>query len=379
MELSVIIPTFNEEENVVKIVRELQRVLAGQPIEYEVFFVDDSSDNTPMILDSLSKQHKEVRYLHREGKRGLASAVVEGVGMTTGRYIIVMDADLQHPPEIVPLVALRLGNAEVVIPSRFADGGSDGGLSLLRKMISWSARTIGRVLIKRMRMISDCTGGFFGIRRTVIEGILLDPVGWKILMEILVKGNYQTVHEIPYSFSVRQDGRSKMNLREQWNYLLHIGRLVKSSPEDARFFIFCMVGMLGVFVNLLALVLLSNVVIIEPVWASITASFIALLHNYFLNERITWRDCNSPIIWRRVMKIPQYFSVCGLGIIITSLFVYGFVSIGLSIYCGQLVGVLVATFWSYSANNRWTWARFQDTPKSSGKLIVTQEVPHELY
>lgn len=378
MDLSIIVPTYNEQENIEKLVYQLRRVLLGSGLAYEIIFVDDSNDDTLKLLQTLSNYYKEVKFFHREGIRGLASAVADGFLKSQGEFIVVMDADLQHPPEMISLIIQRLNMADIVIPSRFVEGGSDGGLHGFRKLISWTARTIGRFSIRRLREISDCTGGYFGIKRTVIEGVQLDPVGWKILIEVLVKGNYETVHEIPYTFLARNDGKSKMDLKEQWNYLVHITRLVKSSPEDLRFYSFCLVGILGVFVNLFSLTVLVKVFGFETVHSSLGASFIALLHNYVLNERITWRDYQHPVIWRRAWQLPQFMIVCGLGIAVTSLFMQIFISIGWNIYAGQLIGILAATAWSYSANNRWTWARSSQSTDSRNKMRVTQEYPHEI-
>ena len=232
MQLTIVIPTFNEQENVRIIAARIRSVLAVQDYNYEILFVDDSRDHTPAVLAELAQNWPEVRYIHREGQRGLASAVVEGFRHARGQYIVVMDADLQHPPDLIPLIIKRLCQADVVIPSRFITGGSDGGLSPLRRLISWTARGIGRLSISRLRHISDCTGGYFGIKSAVVAEVPLDPIGWKILMEVLVKGNYQTIHEIPYTFTARDAGKSKMNFREQWHYLVHVMRLVRYSAGN---------------------------------------------------------------------------------------------------------------------------------------------------
>ncbi|MCZ8516495.1 glycosyltransferase family 2 protein [Paenibacillus filicis] len=373
MELSIIIPTFNERENVRKITNRIMDVLRPIGCSYEIFFVDDSRDDTPTVLEELSKNHHEVKYLHRQNGRGLGTAVVEGFKRTQGNFIIVMDADLQHPPELLPLIYRRLlQGIEVLIPSRFVEGGSDGGLNWFRKLVSWTARTIGRISIKRMRDISDCTGGYFGLHRSVIEGVTLDPVGWKILMEVLVKGKYQTVHEIPYSFEARDAGTSKMSTIEQWNYLKHIFKLVWSSPDDRRFYLFCMVGALGVLVNLMVLKLLLIIFLIHSLAASIGASCVAMLHNFLWNDNFTWKEKKQPIMWRRVLRLPQFIVISGVGIGITAAFAWLASWIGINIFLGQLAGIIVATSWNYLANNKWTWEASKSNRKA--KITVTQEV-----
>lgn len=378
MDLTIIVPTYNERNNVSALVREIHGII-GSELQYEIVFVDDSTDDTPEILDRLSRQCSQVRYIHREHTRGLASAVAEGFRSSTGEYIIVMDADLQHPPSLIPLIMQRLSTAEVVIPSRFINGGSDGGLNALRKFISWTARMIGRRSIKRLRYITDCTSGYFGLRRTVIEDVKLAPIGWKILMEVLVKGKYKTVHEIPYMFAARSMGESKMNLREQWNYLLHIVRLVRNSPDDYRFCLFCIIGFAGMWVNMLALAALVNIFQAEGFMASVGASGFAMMHNFVLNDRITWKACKKPGIRRRALQLFQFISICSMGILVTALIVQGFHSLGWNIYAGQFAGIITATFWNYSANNQWTWPEVQSDAVLNAKLTVTQEYSREIY
>jgi len=338
-------------------------------------FIDDSSDDTPGVLRELAGRFPEVRYVHRCGVRGLASAVVAGFEQARGDYLIVMDADLQHPPELIPLMITRLQAADVVIPSRFISGGSDGGLNWLRKLISWSARTVGRFSIKRLRNISDCTSGYFGINRVVVEQVKLEPIGWKILMEVLVKGKYSSVHEVPYAFETRDAGQSKMSFNEQVNYIKHIVRLICYSPEDFRFYLFCMIGTLGVFVNLVVLSLLLIIFQFDGLTASIAASVIAMTHNFLWNDNLTWKGHQNPIVWRRVLQFPQFALICGFGIGITAFFAGLFVAFDYNIYLGQFVGILLATSWSFSANNRWTWASSQDNKENicKAKLTVTQE------
>ena len=373
MHLTIVIPTYNEKDNVRRIAARIMEAMRGWEKVYEILFVDDSTDDTPSVLAELAVSYPEVTYRHRDNERGLASAVVEGFKTARGQHIIVMDADLQHPPELIPLILRRLEESDIVIPSRFIDGGSDGGLSGVRKFISFTARMLGRLSISRLRHISDCTGGYFGIRRSVVEDVPLNPIGWKILMEVLVKGRYSTVHEIPYAFDTRHAGESKMSLREQWNYLLHIARLIRHSPDDRRFYLFCFVGTLGVFVNLIILNLLLTYAVDDGLTASLIASLAAMAHNFFWNDNWTWKDHQNPIVWRRVLQFPQFAAVCGVGVGITALMAQIFVGVGWNIYAGQLFGILLATCWSYAANNRWTWSKERQDNIYESKLVVTQE------
>lgn len=379
MDLSIIIPTFNERNNVKILVTKIRTLLHQQNCLYEIVFVDDSVDDTPIILEQLSREFSEVKYIHRNNERGLASAVVKGFEHSQGNYIVVMDADLQHPPELIPLISKRLEQADIVIPSRFVPGGSDGGLNLLRKLISGTARAIGSISIKRLRRISDSTSGYFGFKRIVIDQIHLNPIGWKILIEILVKGKYRTVHEIPYSFVPREAGQSKMNFREQWNYLKHITRLVKHTPEDRRFYCFCAIGTLGVFVNLLCLDVFLNVYNMEEVSSSINSSCIAMLHNFLWNDSVTWKERKAKVLWRRILQFPQFILISILGIAITTLCAQIFLFLHWNIYAGQLTGIALSILWSFSANSKWTWsATSPEAMEDNTTLVVTQELPNKM-
>ena len=377
MELSIVIPTFNEKENVQTIVQRIDRTLAPIGCEYEIWFIDDSKDDTPQMLALLSQKYKHVHYVHRENERGLGTAVVEGFRRSSGKYIVVMDADLQHPPELLSTILERLREGiDVVIPSRFVPGGSDGGLNAFRKLVSWTARKIGQLAIKRLRSISDCTGGYFGLHRDVIKDAKLNPIGWKILMEVLVNGNYETVHEIPYSFQARDAGESKMSLREQWNYLKHIGTLLWNSPEDRRFYVFCMVGALGVVVNLVMMSVCLYLFHIKTVaWASIISSVVAMVHNFLWNDKVTWgKEHAHPVKWRRALQMPMFVLVSSVGIAITALVAHIFNQLHWHALIGQCIGIIVATAWSFTANNKFTWATPAEKQKKvKRKIRVTHE------
>jgi dolichol-phosphate mannosyltransferase len=352
--LSIIIPSFNEGENLVNITRRIQAALAPLSIQYEIIFIDDSSDNTPALLAELARAHECVRYKHRTHERGLGTAVVAGFALAQGESFIVMDADLQHPPEILPDMIEALKTNDLVIPSRFIPGGSDGGLNFFRKWISLIARKIGQFALKRFRTISDCTSGCFGLHRDVIKDIKLNPNSWKILMEILVKGRYQTIQEIPYHFMARDLGNSKMSVKEQWHYLMHIAKLVAISPDDRRFYLFCLVGGLGVLVNLIFfhLFLWSG---IHVLLSSILGSSVALMHNFCWHHYVTWKDCRPTTRKKKVMQLPQFVSISLVGILMTVMMVKVFVDLDFSASMGQLVGIGVATGWNYLANKAWTW------------------------
>lgn len=225
--LSIIIPTFNEKDNLRPLAQRIDAALHGVT-EYEVVFVDDSVDDTPALMEVMSNEDRRIRYRHRSGEKGLASAVVLGMGMAKGEILACMDADLQHPPEMLAtMYRAILSGADIVLPSRYIDGGGDEGLNAFRKLASNTAKWIGVALLKPLRHVSDPTSGFFMMRSAVVKDRPLNPLGWKILMEVLVMGDYGKVVEIPYSFVERNAGVSKMSLKVTLQYFVHVFSLMK--------------------------------------------------------------------------------------------------------------------------------------------------------
>ena len=219
--VSIVVPTFNESENVGPLANQIDYALKG--IDYEIIFVDDSTDNTVDAIKRVMDENKNVRLKHREGKTGLATAVLEGFNLAEGDYIAVMDADLQHPPTILKYMyhALESGY-DFCVPSRFIPGGSDGGLGPYRKLVSAVARYIGKILLPCLKKITDPTSGLFMFERDCIKDADLQPIGWKILVEVLAMGSYKKVVEIPYKFQARPTGESKLSSKVTLQYLQQV-------------------------------------------------------------------------------------------------------------------------------------------------------------
>ncbi len=229
--ISVVVPTFNEADNIRELVNQINTALKG--IDNEIIFVDDSRDNTPDVIKAVMAENPNVRMKHREGETGLAAAVTEGFKMAEGEYIAVMDADLQHPPQILRSMFNCLESGfDFCIPSRFIPGGSDGGLGPYRKLVSLLARYIGKILLPSLRKITDPTSGLFMFRREVIENADLQPIGWKIMIEVLAMGNYSSVAEIPYSFKARPAGESKLTSKVTFEYLQQLLGLIKRGKKQ---------------------------------------------------------------------------------------------------------------------------------------------------
>jgi len=220
MKVSVIVPTYQERDNIEPLVRRIATALGGW--DYEVIVVDDNSpDGTAEVAAGLAEKYP-VRLIRREGVRGLGSAILEGFKNAEGNTLGVIDADLQHPPEIIPelLTAIQHGS-DIAIASRYVRGGGIEGWSTVRRLISKVAVLVARPLTS----VKDPMSGCFLLSRRVIDGISLTSKGYKILLEILVKGQYHHVAEVPYIFTERRSGRSKLGLRECLNYMTLLANL----------------------------------------------------------------------------------------------------------------------------------------------------------
>lgn len=229
--ISIVVPTYNESENVGNLTEQIENALKG--IDYEIIFMDDSTDNTPDTIEKIMQTNPKVRMKHRDTEKGLATAVLMGFSLAEGDYVAVMDADLQHPPAILkPMYAAMETGVDFCIPSRFIPGGSDGGLNLYRKLVSGVARYIGKILLPCLRKITDPTSGLFMFRREAIDGADLQPIGWKIMVEVLATATYKSVIEIPYKFQERPAGESKLSSKVTIEYLKQIFDLMKRGKKQ---------------------------------------------------------------------------------------------------------------------------------------------------
>ncbi len=229
--LSVVIPTRNEAANAPELVRQLAGVLGG--ITSEVIFVDDSDDATAQALEETARTTRlAVSVLHREGverRGGLSTAVVTGIKAATGQYVLIMDADLQHPTAMIPHLVAKAQEcgADIVIASRNVPGGSDEGLgSSSRRVISWGAKWMVKVLFFRtLRRVTDPLSGYFIARRDVLVDASLRPMGFKILLDVLVRADHSRVEELPLRFAPRAGGASKATLGQGRQFLAHVATL----------------------------------------------------------------------------------------------------------------------------------------------------------
>jgi dolichol-phosphate mannosyltransferase len=229
--LGLVIPTLNEEANIGALLKRACSNLNRLHIDYELLVVDDDSvDGTGAVVREYSNSERRVRLLVRRGCRGLAGAVTHGWGHTDANLLGVIDADLQHPPELLSVLVTSIQEGhDIAIASRYCDGNGVAGWNPVRRAISRMSTWITLPLQKPGIRVKDPLSGFFVLRRTCIAGVALRPEGFKLLLEILVRGDIRSVVEIPYHFGLRHGGKSKANLRVGLNYLQLLGRLSKSA------------------------------------------------------------------------------------------------------------------------------------------------------
>ena len=352
--LSIIVPTYNEAESLPFLADRVHACLSEY--DYELIVVDDNSpDGTGELAEVLARD-KPIKVVHREGKLGLASAVIDGFGHAEGDILGVIDADLQHPPEHIPELFQAMDGADIAIASRYVDGGGMEGWTFIREFISRGARYAPQFLFAKIRTVKDPLSGFFLFRRETIEDVELNPVGYKILLEILVKGNHNQVAEVPYVFKGRERGTSTFNTTEQINYLKHLYRLIRHEHETRRFVKFCMAGGSGVMVNLGLLALLTEVFGLFYVLSAAIAIEASIINNFTWNElwpfRVRRTSTSSPL-GIRLAKF-NLISLVGLGIQIGLLLLFTEV-VGLYYMISQIIGIITATAFNFVFNKWWTW------------------------
>jgi dolichol-phosphate mannosyltransferase len=365
--ISLIIPTYNERDNIVPLVERIHCALSRY--SYEIIFIDDNSaDGTSELAKSLSGKYP-VKVVVRKDKRGLASAVVDGLSQVSSDIIAVMDADLQHPPEVIPELLKEIENgADIVVASRYIEGGGCQGWSLSRRLISKGAIFLAHLLLPATRRVSDPMSGFFMFNKGVVQDAELKPTGYKILLEILMLGKSRNVAEVPYTFITRERGKSKLNTRQQIDYLKHIFSLMQRTGELARFIKFCLVGASGVIVNYGLYWILTRFSGFTPI-DDIAAGGIAsgnlaltisietsIITNFLLNNYFTFADRKARKAGAFFRALLNFNLICIIGgliqIGVANLFA---VIIGVNDLIAVLAGILVATLWNFFLNNWWTW------------------------
>jgi dolichol-phosphate mannosyltransferase len=280
----VVVPTYKEAQNLPVLYARLAEALGGVSRPFELLVVDDDSpDGTADVVAGLGTN---ARCIVRKGERGLATAVIRGIESAAHPLVVVMDADLSHPPEIVPALVDRLEAGErFAIGSRYVEGGRTQDWSFLRAVNSWGATVLARPLTR----VRDPMSGFFAVRQADVPIAALNPVGYKIALEILVKAGIRDPAEVPIVFTDRLHGESKMGLGEQARYLRHLRRLyIHRFPGLTQFVTFAIVGTTGFVVDLSVNLVAVELFELPFAVARLLGIAVAMTSNFVLNDRITF-------------------------------------------------------------------------------------------
>jgi len=354
--ISLIIPTYNERDNLPVLVKRIHESLSNY-CSYEIIVVDDDSpDETWKVAEELSKQYP-VRVIRREGKLGLSSAVIEGFKHANGELLGVMDADLQHPPEILPNLIEEIKNGkDIVVASRYAKGGKIENWGLRRKIVSKGARFLTKVLVPQARSIKDPLSGYFILRREVIKGAELNPVGYKILLEILVKGSYEEVAEIPFTFGTRGTGKSKLTLGEYTNFLRHLYRLSETVGEVVKLVRYMAISILSLFVNIFFFLALTNYLNLHYLYSSILSLEAMILFSFALSEIWIYKGKEAAKPTNPVLRAIKYNVFCLGGLLINITILWLFTNVFNVYYLiSNFFGATGAVIWNYAMNIWLTW------------------------
>ncbi|MES2710216.1 MAG: glycosyltransferase [Pseudomonadota bacterium] len=354
---AIIIPCFNEAPNVAPMVERLAAALEG--IAWEAIFVDDdSADGTADAARAIAATDPRVRCIRRIGRRGLASACIEGWLATSAPYLAVIDGDLQHDERLLPrmLAALEQG-AEMVVGSRHVTGGAaQGGFSPLRARISQAGTALAAAVLPVR--VSDPMSGFFALPRSVFEEAAprLTGTGFKILLDLLLTLRRPLrVEELPYEFRAREAGQSKLDATVMLEFLGLLVDKALGGWVPLRFLSFALVGAAGVFVHVAALGLLHGLLDVPFGRAQWGATFCAMTANFWLNNRVTYRDrrLRGARLWK---GLALFYAVCGLGaaanVGVAGLLVRdGVLAWGLA----GAAGAALTVVWNYAMSSTLVW------------------------
>ncbi len=362
-ELAVIVPSYNERDNVGLLYDKVSEALAGIPFEFIV--VDDNSpDGTSEVVREMAQRHQNVRAIHRIGRRGLSSAVIEGILASAAPYFAVIDADLQHDERILPqmLEKAKAGD-HIVVGTRYSEGGEVGeGLSKTREAGSRFATQISGLLTGKA--LSDPMSGFFLMRRATFDDIApaLSDDGFKILLDIIVsagrfratQGKQLRIGEVPYTFRPRHSGESKMSPLIVVQFLGLIVSKLSRGLLPVSFLLFGLVGGFGVVVHMGTLALAHEVLKLDFVWAQTLATVIAMTFNFVLNNELTYANKRLRG-WRYLTGMLSFYVVCSIGALANvsvASWIYAFDG---QFYVAGLLGVLMSVVFNYSVTRVFTW------------------------
>lgn len=358
LQLSVIIPTFNERENILTLFGRLSTALDG--IAWEAIFVDDNSpDATWAVVRDLSQSDRRARCVRRVGRRGLSGACIEGILASSAPCVAVMDADLQHDETQIPkmLSLIESNAAELVIGSRYVAGGSADSFDQRRRGFSVFATSLARKVLGVT--VADPMSGFFMIRRDRFEALApkLSIQGFKILLDIVAsaRGELKTI-EVPYNFGARLHGESKLDSSVALDFLGLVLAKLTNDIVSLRFLLFAMVGTTGLIVHLAALYAALNAFDLPFAEAQAVGALTAMTSNFLLNNFLTYRDQRLKG-FGLIRGLILFYVVCGVGLMAN-------VGVAFSVYDQEPIwwlagaaGALMGVVWNYAMSGLFVWRR----------------------
>jgi dolichol-phosphate mannosyltransferase len=345
--LSILVPTYNERENLEMVVEKIFSSLEG--LNFEVIVVDDNSpDGTGALADQLASRHENMNVIHRERRLGLGTAILEGVRVSTGDVIGVIDADMQHPPELLRTMLEKAeGGADIVIASRYVEGGAMEGWSLTRRLVSRGALWLSHLFLPMTRNVKDTLSGYFLFKKHVIEGAPIDVKEFKLLVEILAKGKYEKVVEVPYTFRTRAAGSSKLGYKQMLSYANQLLRL-----SNYRILKFMAVGVSGIAVNNGVLWFLVSSMYIQPLLADAFSIEASIMSNFLLNNFWTFGERKGERLLRKLVK---YHGSVALGAAVNYATFAVLAALGIHIIIANTAGILLGFILNYLLSETFVW------------------------
>ena len=356
LQLAVVVPTRNERGNIGPFLEALDRALGG--IAYEVIFVDDdSADGTADELRAIAIGDRRVRVMQRIHRRGLASACLEGMMATAAPFIAVMDADLQHDEQILPVMLRKLasGKLDVVVATRNAEGGSMGRFPRFRVFLSHLGRRLSDSVVGCH--LSDPMSGYFIVRREYLEEVVrrASGVGFKILIDLIASARRPVaVAEVPYTFRERRSGTSKLDLVVGMEYLQLLLDKKFGQFVPVRFLLFLGVGATGIVAAMLVLFVAVRLFHADFVTAQIEATFLAMTGNFVLNNSMTYRDRRLRG-WSLVRGLATVYIACSIGAVINLQIAELARSRGVPWLIAGAIGLGIGAIWNYGMTSFLTW------------------------
>lgn len=357
-ELAIVVPTYNERENVRPLVDRLSRTL--QSVSWEVIFVDDDSrDGTAAVVRKIGLKDPRVRCLQRIGRRGLSSACIEGMLTTPSPFLAVMDGDLQHDEELLPkmLTLLRENDLDVVIGSRYIEGGSVGAWEESRMRMSRIATLLGRIILKAH--LSDPMSGFFMVKRSFFEKTVhhMTGKGFKVLLDLFASAQGKVrFEELPYRFRQRRAGASKLDTMAVAQYFLLLADKTIGRFIPLRFLMFVAMGSIGALAHLTVLGLFYLLWGRTFLLSQASATLIAMTVNFILNNLFTFRDRRLQG-YRFLIGLFTFYIACSLGIFLNLRIATFLFDHNVPWWLAGLLGATVGGVWNYSITSTFTWTK----------------------